>query len=389
MRELSIWPRLMRGVRSGLKMAVLLVSVARCQSAELEANACVPGVVRSCLGLAGCLGSQICQLEGDRFDECACLPVASDAGPATTGQEIEILPPPVTESLKSTDVAAACAVDSDCGPALFCIGAAATRSFFGSGVAGGYCTASCQDDAECEELDSESRCVEAPNGQARVCMRTCLSLRPDPGERKCLDRPNLVCASAAASGSKPFRAQRQAGVCIPVCTSDAECPGRHCDPASGLCVDEPRGGLPLGSECQDAAECQGAHCESIGRSFGLCTQFCKSGGYAGCGFSGSGPKRGAACLAPYVRASRFTEGEGDLGLCRELCDSDVDCESAAQGWACRSSELVATRFGRAGTCAPPPLAPAPEPGGAADAGVSGDAGGATLGSRSDAGPAAP
>ena len=94
---------------------------------------------------------------------------------------------------------------------------------------------------------------------------------------------------------------------------------------------------------------------------GTCTALCTLGSLAGCGYDRDDTARKAACIVPLVSAGRFGEGPGDLGLCRELCSVDSDCQRADEGFICRPITPALVEYtGRPGACSRPP-APAPEP----------------------------
>jgi hypothetical protein len=190
-----------------------------------------------------------------------------------------------------------------------------------------------------------------PGGDT-YCIRTCLSKDPEPGEAKCLNRANLVCVSAAADGVEPLAAGRQAGYCAPRCGSDSECPmGRVCHRQGGICTDVRSPGAPTGSSCTLDTNCDGKACESRIDGVGVCTAECVLGALAGCGYASDEPQRKAACITPLVAAGRFSEGPGDLGLCRELCDVDSDCLEVANGFVCRPINAALASFtGRSGAC---------------------------------------
>ena len=164
------------------------------------------------------------------------------------------------------------------------------------------------------------------------------------GADKCLDRADLTCLSAAAVGDEESTVEPQFGVCVPSCQSDAACAGRRCDLSTGLCTDNPRAGDPIGAACDEPEGCAAGIClGATDASVGFCSAFCTVG-VDGCGFDGSEPSIGAACLFPQIPG----EGQGDRGLCFELCDVAEDCTEP--GFACVPE---ATR-GRAGVCVPPP-----------------------------------
>ena len=81
---------------------------------------------------------------------------------------------------------------------------------------------------------------------------------------------------------------------------------------------------------------------------------CVLGALSGCGYGRAPSSRDAACLSPLVSAAGFSEGPGDLGLCRELCDRASDCERAGEGWLCTPINAgAADYFGRSGACVSP------------------------------------
>jgi hypothetical protein len=85
----------------------------------------------------------------------------------------------------------------------------------------------------------------------------------------------------------------------------------------------------------------------------FCSAYCTVG-VPGCGFDGSEEIIDAACLLPQVPG----EGQGDRGLCFELCDETADC--LQPGAVC----VPEPQSGRAGVCLtrPPPVVPEqPEP----------------------------
>jgi hypothetical protein len=328
----------------------------KCKAGEAVACAC-PG---------GTAGQQVCSGDGLQFGACDCpavaavLPQQSGPEPQQSGPEGQGTGPQVPLSVQRL-VGARCETGPDCGPGLLCLSAASNDFFGNGGPSGGYCSANCTTNADCETLDPDSTCIGSPSGGQRLCLRTCLSLPAAPGERKCLDRTDVPCISAAASDQELPTGGRQEGLCLPICTSDADCPGRYCHPGAGVCRDEPAAGVPNAGSCERDEECAGGLCQELRIGGGICSQFCRYSAVtkAGCGFGEEATtQRTSACLAPYVQASHFSEGEGDVGTCHELCDADEDCTGAAVGWTCRADQDVASQFGRQGRCAAPrPAAP--------------------------------
>jgi hypothetical protein len=190
-----------------------------------------------------------------------------------------------------------------------------------------------------------------PN-ETNYCIRTCLSKDAEPGEAKCLNRSDLACVSIAADGVVGIAPERQEGYCAPRCGSNEECPsGRFCHRQGGICTDGPSPGAPTGTRCELTTNCDGRACEDRIDGVGVCTAECVLGSLSGCGYGPDAPLRKAACLTPLVSAGRFSEGPGDLGLCRELCDVDSDCLRAAEGFVCRAlNPTLATFTGRSGAC---------------------------------------
>jgi hypothetical protein len=121
--------------------------------------------------------------------------------------------------------------------------------------------------------------------------------------------------------------------------------------ASGLCVDTPMPGKPLGSGCTIIAgqlntECAGGLCLPIadappdsGPNLGVCTALCRLGTLEACGYRmtplDAGPPVGA-CLIPWSGGYDV----GDLGLCLQLCDVPGDCKYQASNWTCRTENVI-------------------------------------------------
>ena len=283
------------------------------------APVCAPGERQDCQGPGGCAGRQVCASEGDAFGPCSCTPI-----PDTVG--------------------APCQRTADCGPELECW-SASTSGYLGvvGGVPHGYCTAVCSSSIDCEQIDFNSACWSRP-GQAGICVATCLSKEPPLIEAKCLNRLELTCWSVAALGQESLTVDRQPGICLPACLSDADCGGRFCDLDSGLCLDAAPPGKAIGEPCAVDSECAGKLCLTFDNGAGVCSAKCTYGS-GGCGYSTE--PRGAVCGIPYLRDLLLSEGPGDLGACLQLCDVDTDC--SAPGAFCSITEL---NSGRAGFCDP-------------------------------------
>lgn len=302
-----------------------------------SASGCSAGDTRACLFDRLCSGVQTCGVDGT-FGDCDCGAAALVGGGV---------------------VGARCESDADCAGGATCLRADGDLYLGAGGPAGGYCTFECvraEDGSDdCAARDPQSFCAPLGPDESTYCIRTCLSLEPEPGEAKCLNRPDLVCVSVAADGFLPFNGQRQDGYCRPQCGSDSDCPaGRVCHAQAGICTDAQITGAPIGAACSLDSDCAGYACEDRNsENVGVCTATCVLGALSGCGSRRDDPARAAACFTPLIAAGRFAEGPGDVGLCRELCDAPADCERANEGWICSPlREEAAEFFGRSGACAP-------------------------------------
>lgn len=295
---------------------------------------CTPGEKQDCTYDQLCTGSATCLPDGT-VGPCECDSVPNDGSGGIVGSR--------------------CDKDADCGSGGTCFTAESKQYLGAGGPAGGYCTFVCVTNGDCTDHDAQSECQPiGPNGAA-YCLRTCLSQEAEPGEGKCLNRPDLVCDSIAADGVAFISSERQPGHCLPRCGSDADCPtGLVCHRQAGICTSFPPPGNPVGSACSLETDCDGHECEDRDSAgVGTCTALCTLGALSGCGYARDSSARGAACLTAKVQANRFSEGSGDVGLCRELCDVDSDCIQAAHGFGCvLFSDAAAAFFGRAGACGP-------------------------------------
>ena len=335
--------------------------------AQTGASRCVPGQTLACLGVCSAfgLGYQVCADDGLSYGQCICPPPSPLRAPGTGGDPVVIPPrgsegPPVVAGLPGNEgvppvaprigiVGAECTRDTDCGGGLTC-SEAGTDSIGVGGPAGGYCSRTCNDSADCTVIDPAATCGAL--GGRPMCLRQCASLTPPDGSSKCLDRPDLACVSAAALGEEEPTGEPQLGICVPRCQSDAQCGGRRCDLSNGLCTDEPRPGDPIGAACSEPETCAAGLClGATDERSGLCSAFCTLG-VPGCGFDGSESTIGAACLLAQVPG----EGDGDSGLCFALCEVDADCNG--EGFIC----VPEATSPRGGVCLPETAVPAqPEP----------------------------
>jgi hypothetical protein len=301
-------------------------------------SGCTPGQTQACVFDQLCSGVATCAADGQGFGACSCESTPSDGSGGIVG--------------------ASCRSNADCSGGATCLAAESNGWLGQGGPAGGYCTFSCVDTPDCAAHDPWSRCVPLGPNDGLYCIRTCLSQDAEPGEAKCLNRPDLACVSTAADGVELISADRQPGYCAPRCGSNDECPlGRVCHRQGGVCTDLPSPGAPVGSSCALTTDCDGRMCEDRVDGVGVCTARCVLGSLSGCGYGATSSSRDVGCVTPLVSAGRFSEGPGDLGLCQELCDVDADCLRNTTGFACRPlNQALAAFLGRSGACAPRPTA---------------------------------
>jgi hypothetical protein len=292
---------------------------------------CTPGETKPCQFEALCSGIATCARDGSAFGTCDCGALNADV--------VGI-------------IGARCASDDDCAGGAFCSTASGNDFYGAGGPAGGYCTFSCTEDVDCTDRDPLSTCSPVGPDGTSICIRTCLSKAPEPGEAKCLNRPDVACESVVVQQIEQFTAEPQLGFCVPRCGSDEECPsGRVCHRQAGICADFPAPGAPVGSACSTSDDCDGRDCQDRVNGNGICTAPCVLGGLSGCGYGRNADVREAACVIPVAAAGNFSEGPGDLGFCLELCDVDADCQQAATGFVCRPlSAGLAGFLGRRGAC---------------------------------------
>ncbi|MEO8178728.1 MAG: hypothetical protein ABI895_07840 [Deltaproteobacteria bacterium] len=248
-------------------------------------------------------------------------------------------PPPVAVR---GSIAAACATDSDCADGQSCTTFADIDGPFGDALGGpqnGYCSRSCNTDAECQAADPGAICLGPGNG-LNYCFASCDVTAPSfPAQ--CNGRDDLTCIPVSLDFSRSY--------CAPACHDDAACAPRFCSLATGLCQDEQPTGKPIGAGCATGDECAGGGCVSLHGQPSACTGLCTFGSTAGCGVAAGAVLRDAACLD-----TALGSGLGP-GLCTELCDVAADCEQQAAGWVCTPWPLdvvldYALTFARVGFC---------------------------------------
>jgi MYXO-CTERM domain-containing protein len=208
------------------------------------------------------------------------------------------------------------------------------------------CTVSCANhgQTDCDRVDTGSLCASDANGAFAFCYESCTSGASAGDEAKCHDRVDFACIPPQTIGG---------GFCAPMCRGDFDCPGRVCDPTSGLCANAVSGTLPVGTACDPTASvtnCIGG-CATLGSGAptmdnSFCTSTCTLGRPGACGQSltMTGPQP-VGCV--FKVSSNATDG--DLGDCGQLCDCDSDCTNP--GFVCHSNAL-APKSGHSGACVP-------------------------------------
>jgi hypothetical protein len=227
----------------------------------------------------------------------------------------------------STEVGQSCSRDEDCGlhPGNVCILPSSKVGVFtsfwnagteGGGVAGGYCTRSCEEDDECP---SDSLC------SGNICLLKCDYGAPDLpaldaplASEKCHGREDLMCVPT--DGEK--------ALCMPNCGSDAACGDLFCDPRTGVCSAPQRTGQPNGAPCDPAEDDCAGKCLPLGDpklpSGGVCAAACTLGGVSGdeCG----GAELGICAIRSPFDASG-TPQLGDVGYCAASCTYHAACNN--------------------------------------------------------------
>lgn len=216
-------------------------------------------------------------------------------------------------------VGVVCTTDADCGSGLRCV-LARDVMFGGGGPANGYCSAPCDgNEAICDPYGAV--CAKYIDGNSGAwCIKTCASA--DPPDVKCGGRDDVGCLVIPSTMGP--------SVCVPRCANDAECGAPlTCDPSTGMCITGSRSGAPTGAACGPEEDVCDGRCLLAGDypgDPGVCGSYCVIGRVDACGRDPSEPlvagKDPLAACMPYFP---YSSSPGDLGACRQLCDSDADC----------------------------------------------------------------
>jgi hypothetical protein len=243
---------------------------------DTKSPRCVPGERLSCLGAGDCEGVKICDTNGLVFGSCqcsvgsvdprssgslppvtgcvlgatrACLDANGCTGVATCGDSSTFgacqcsSSPSMVPALQANVLGASCTRNSQCGSSLICWAATETGPGALGGAAGGYCTAACRDTADCTLFQGPGDCVHFADAMYGVCLAACSSQASEGEELGC-GRSDLACATYAALSLTAPAATAPDGLCVPRCSSDAECGTRQCDRAEPIatCVGGPDAG---------------------------------------------------------------------------------------------------------------------------------------------------
>lgn len=244
----------------------------------------------------------------------------------------------------ASDLGKACTEDTECG-ALQCL----------SGIAdGGLCTTECTTDDDCEKHGPRAACLGS------ICLEGCAT---GGFGLKCHGHDDLACRVYDLVDGDPCTSSGQCAAdevcfegacvsgrtaCLPSCDTDSDCGSGYCSLDLGACTSQQPEGLPVGSPCDpDLAEdpCEG-FCFGADAENAFCSGLCRfSGDSPGCGFDENEKLPLAACL--WVHALQRDPGEGDSGLCGQLCDCSADCSNTNL----KCVSLGVPLFGRGGLCA--------------------------------------
>jgi hypothetical protein len=257
-----------------------------------------------------------------RFLALVSVPLLLVACDGTSpGDDGSVSHPDAGPQLMPSTLFGACSEDWQCpGEGAICRTAA-------DGWPGGYCTVPCEDRTPCDYNGVYHHCATRQGETQAYCERRCLN-GLDCG------RTAYTCADSQAAAG---------GVCIAVCSSDADCgDGTHCNTYSGECVEGevPTTGALTGEPCDSNADCRSGQCATeidpngvpTGWVQGYCIGNCiiPPGFNSNNFFSGDMLPQGT-CPGDAVCLPGQGQANGDLGTCYDQCMSDADCRD---GYGC-------------------------------------------------------
>jgi hypothetical protein len=280
----------------------------------------------------------------------------------------------------STKLGAACTKKADCSdpdaPGLICI--TPTQTLLGGGAPpNGLCTAPCDP----TELDSCAafgnalcRAFDVNEPEVGYCVEGCTFGAPVGDEVKCHGRAEFACNPALTNDdgvtcSTNFDCNDDetclggvctlvTGACLPTCGGDPDCaPGMYCDQAflSGVCVETPPIGLPLGAPCtvqDEPDDCIGTcQRDASGSNAGHCATNCAFG--SPCGYNSDTGLYDGYCLT--ISTIRNANESGDFALCTPACGCTDECYDVDLTCQVPISELDPSTYSKPGLCLDPLL----------------------------------
>jgi hypothetical protein len=231
-----------------------------------------------------------------------------------------------------------CNATSNCQAGLVCMTPTDDLAT-GAGSPSGICTVECTSAPATACAPFAGTCVGFEVGGKAFCMENCMAgVAATALNMKCHLRQDTACATL-----------NMGSACVPICTDDAECGTRKCNPGSGLCEATKMAGAPLGASCMVDADCAGFFCLPFtagdgGPAPGACSEFCRFGNtMSGCSF-----RINALDAGPPVGACLYTSSIGnigDLGACGQLCDVPGDCLATFPLYTCVQDPTIKRIFG--------------------------------------------
>lgn len=238
-----------------------------------------------------------------------------------------------------------------------CPGEGAVCRRASEGWPGGYCTVPCEDRTPCDYRGVYHHCATRSGETQAYC------------ERRCLNGIDCGREGYSCEGELP----PSGGVCIAVCSSDAQCgAGTTCNRFSGQCVTTPPVGAVTGEGCARAEDCQSGRCvgelDAAGVPSGWVGGYCVGNcvlppGYNTSEFFSGSELPSGSCAGDAVCLPNESYARGDLGTCYDQCRSADDCRA---GYTClQRIQLSQDRasFYENGLCVPADCARTPCPSG--------------------------